>query len=65
MVRDDGKGELLNTAQAMKWLGVSESTWHRWKSAGLLPQPVRLPGRPRWRLKDLERWLEQRATKRG
>jgi predicted DNA-binding transcriptional regulator AlpA len=42
------------------WLvvGLSRSAWFRLRSAGACPAPVSLPGsHPRWRVADLQRWV--------
>jgi predicted DNA-binding transcriptional regulator AlpA len=51
--------ELLRVVDICARLGVSDETWRRWRLNGLAPTPVRLPGRPRWRVEDIE------AFKRG
>jgi len=39
--------------------GVSRSTIYRWRKLGLLPEPVEGPfGSPRWRVEDVETYLE-------
>jgi excisionase family DNA binding protein len=55
----------LLTARAVgRELGVSTETVLRWMRRGELPA-IRLPGGAvRFREKDLEAWLEQRATPR-
>lgn len=38
-------------------LGVSRVTFTRWRSRGLLPQPIRGTGWARWRTDEIIRWL--------
>lgn len=41
--------------------GISDETWRRWVRSHVAPQPVDLPGRPRWRRADIERFKRGRA----
>jgi predicted DNA-binding transcriptional regulator AlpA len=48
---------LVDTAQAARMVGVSVATWHRLRSAGKTPAPLRLAGSVRYRLEDLKLWV--------
>jgi hypothetical protein len=40
-------------------LGISPSTWARWVKAGVAPAPIAgLPGFPKWRAIDIDRFAE-------
>ena len=68
---------LLRAAEAARLCAVSKVSWHRWDSAGKIPQGHRLGGAKVWRRAELEAWIEaglpnrerwqalQAATKRG
>lgn len=58
--------ELLTQTEARALVGISNSTWHRMRAAGELPDPVYLPTRraPMWRRGDLLRWLDSLGSKR-
>lgn len=53
-------GQLIavGAERAASLFDISESTWRRWASAGLVPSPVRVGGSgpPRWIVADLQRW---------
>ncbi len=36
--------------------GVSEKTWRRMDTDGLVPQPIRMKGCPRWVVEELRSW---------
>jgi predicted DNA-binding transcriptional regulator AlpA len=48
---------LVTASQLAGWLQVSKRSLYRLRSAGQLPEPVRLGGTVRWRAADLEAWL--------
>jgi hypothetical protein len=51
----DETPQFLRQAQICRRLSVSVRTWKRWRAARQAPAPVQgLPGRPRWRLRDIE-----------
>jgi excisionase family DNA binding protein len=56
--------ELLTTAEAAAWLGVTSRTLHRLVDRGELT-PVRHGGRPRFALLDLELFLESHRVRPG
>jgi excisionase family DNA binding protein len=58
-------GTLLITAdQLAKWLQVSKRSLWRLRSAGEIPEPMRLGGAVRWRLTDVEAWMAKGCPRR-
>lgn len=53
----DGTPLLLTADMLATQLQVSKRTLWRLRSAGLLPQPVRLGGTVRWRASDITAWI--------
>jgi len=50
---------LLKVSELAKFLGVAPSTIYRWLEAGKLPRPFELgEAAVRWRLSEIEQWLE-------
>jgi predicted DNA-binding transcriptional regulator AlpA len=51
---------LVGVSDAAQLLGVSESTFDRWRLRGDFPKHIAsLGGNPRWRRKDIENWLAE------
>ena len=50
--------ELLNAKELATMLSVSVRTVWRLRSAGMLPQPVSVGGSKRWRISDLNLFLD-------
>ena len=51
--------QLLTARMIMKRLGIARSTIHKWQTTRGFPRPLRLAHNVvRWRLKDVERWIE-------
>lgn len=50
---------LYCAADLARLLGLSERTDWRLASAGNLPQPIRLGRSVRWRVAEIQAWLEQ------
>lgn len=48
---------LLTAKQVAAWLQISQRTLWRMRSAGQLPEPLRVGGTVRWRKDALEAWL--------
>lgn len=48
---------LMRRAEVMRMLGISSSTLHRWRDAGLIPPP--LPGTARYDREAIERALDR------
>ena len=54
--------EPLMTAQEVADLvRVHIQTFHRWRRAGLGPRETSIAGKPRYRERDIEAWLDERA----
>lgn len=53
---------LLTQIQICRLLGIGVQTWRDWRKAQLTPEPAPLPGRPRWRVEDIERFIGQRQS---
>lgn len=49
---------LVDAKTAARLCGIGTSTFWRWDGAGRIPRPVRLGGTTRWRLAELEAWIE-------
>jgi len=60
----DGKSLLVGADTVAAMLGVSIKTVSNWHLAGILPQPVRLPGPRRWRRRDIEEWIAAGCSRR-
>lgn len=57
------QAELINVKQYAERIGVSTDTIRRWGRQGFGPRPVRLgPRAVRYRLSDVEAWIEQRGA---
>ena len=69
---------LLRAAEASRLCAVSKVSWHRWDSAGRIPQGLKIGGAKVWRRAELIAWIEagtpcrekwvalvQAATKKG
>jgi predicted DNA-binding transcriptional regulator AlpA len=48
---------LVGRIDAARLCGTSPRTWDRLASSGRTPRPVRLGGRPLWRLAELAEWI--------
>jgi len=52
--------ELLSPKELARRLGISLRTLRRWRSMGLLPEPIKLSSRIiRWNWEDVKLWLEK------
>jgi predicted DNA-binding transcriptional regulator AlpA len=49
---------LVDFKAVAKMLSLSPRTVWRYRSAGRLPKPVTISGSVRWRLADIDRWIE-------
>jgi predicted DNA-binding transcriptional regulator AlpA len=54
--------EFVTQMQICRRLGITDETWRRWRAAGKTPDPVALPGRPRWRASEIEAFLRGRVA---
>lgn len=52
--------ELLNAQQLAKILNISPRTLWRLKSAGKLPEPVKIGGSVRWHPKDIQELITRK-----
>ncbi|WP_238846745.1 helix-turn-helix transcriptional regulator [Nocardia arthritidis] len=57
MINDD---PWLTRESAAKYLGLEKKTLANWACSGVGPRFARVGGRPRYRLSDLEAWVEAR-----
>lgn len=57
---DDVQDELLMPKEAAKLLRVSEGTLRDWRYRRVGPPYIRVGQRPRYDVRDLERWLRDR-----
>lgn len=48
--------DLLSVYDVAAAVDRSPSTVYAWSKAGILPAPITLAGRARWRRSDLEQW---------
>jgi predicted site-specific integrase-resolvase len=48
--------KVLGTPAICQKFGICRHTWHRWVKSGQAPAPAPLPGNPRWRVEDIERF---------
>ena len=48
---------LLRAAEAARLCAVSKVSWHRWDSAGKIPQGLKIGGAKVWRRAELEAWI--------
>ncbi len=51
--------ELLDLAAVLSLTSQSRSSWYRAVSSGEAPASVATPSGPRWRRKDVMRWVEK------
>ncbi|HXG12413.1 MAG TPA: helix-turn-helix domain-containing protein [Gemmataceae bacterium] len=49
---------LVDVKQLAQMLNVSPATLWRMRAAGQLPQPVHLGRLARWRMADIQKWLD-------
>jgi predicted DNA-binding transcriptional regulator AlpA len=54
----------MTLAQVLARIGCSRWTWWRWVKAELAPKPAPLPGHPRWRVSDIDRFETGRTHQR-
>jgi predicted DNA-binding transcriptional regulator AlpA len=48
---------LVRASLAARLCGLSEATWHRLRSAGQIPEPLKVGGAVLWRTSDLQLWV--------
>jgi excisionase family DNA binding protein len=54
------QARLLSVREVSKLLGLGERTIYRLSDTGELPPPIRISRLVRWRLSDLETFVQQR-----
>jgi excisionase family DNA binding protein len=52
---------LLTTQDLADYLKVPVATVYKWRSVGTAPRGVRVGRHVRYRLRDVERWLDKRS----
>jgi excisionase family DNA binding protein len=57
------RSQLLDTAGAAAYLGVSPDTMNRWRSIGGGPVYAKVGRQVRYSLSDLDAWVEQRKRR--
>ena len=50
--------QLLTAKDAAKICRLSKRSWFRLSAAGRIPKAVKIGGSVRWKLSDVEQWLE-------
>jgi len=50
---------LIKASRLAQMLCVSKTTLCRLRSSGRLPRPIRIGGSVRWRVADINSWIEQ------
>lgn len=53
---------LINSDQLAAMLGMSRKALYHAMDAGQIPYPIKIGNRLRWRLEEIEMWLEQLAS---
>lgn len=56
---------LLSIDEAAAFLGLSVQTLYSWRYRGIGPKSYRVGGRAKYRLSELERWLQEQAIVPG
>ena len=67
-IDETGQPLLITARKLAQLLGVSTRTLWRLRSAGRLPEPMRLGGAVRWRFDEVREWIAggcQRTARRG
>lgn len=54
--------QLISRPRARQVLGMSVQTMEKWTRLGVLPPSVKIGNRHYWRLRDLERWIAEKAA---
>lgn len=53
---------LLNTKEVGRIIGVAEITLRKWRMGGFGPRFIKLGSNVRYRLSDIDAWLDKRVT---
>ena len=60
------KTRLLNRREVQQACGLSKSTLYRLMRSGYFPEPLKIgPKAIRWRLDEIQEWVESRPRARG
>ena len=59
------KVELVTSAEAAVIAGISKRSWSRLVQQSRAPQPIHLGGCIRWRLSDIEQWINDGCEPSG
>jgi predicted DNA-binding transcriptional regulator AlpA len=51
--------QLMSQRDLADFMQVDERTLRNWRHEGLVPPPVTVGRSPRWRRRDIERWIEE------
>ncbi|MGD9646360.1 MAG: helix-turn-helix transcriptional regulator [Pirellulales bacterium] len=51
------RSDLITANELARRLAISKRSLWRLRSAGQLPEPIRLGGAVRWRLEDIQKWI--------
>lgn len=62
--KEDDVERLLTTQELADLVGVPKATVYRWAHQGEGPVGIRIGKHRRYRLSDIEAWLEQQADRR-
>ncbi len=62
--RTDRNIQLLTAKDAAKICRLSKRSWFRLSAAARIPKAVKIGGSVRWRLSDVEQWLEMGCPNR-
>lgn len=53
---------LINSDQLAEMLGISRKSLYHALDVGQLPSPIKIGNRLRWRIEDIEAWLDDLAV---
>lgn len=59
------KQNLMSPSEVSAMLGIPEATLYQWTYRGIGPRSFRVGRHRRYRVEDVEAWLETRATGGG
>ena len=57
-----GLPRLLTAQELADYLNVPVKTIYRWRYAGMAPTAIRAGGKLRFRVQDIEAWMEKRTS---
>ena len=56
---------LVSKTRAARLFDCSPRSWQKYHASGLIPEPVRFNGRPRWLLAELQDWARAGCPSRA